>query len=115
LFKIRYRVATNSSIYSTIEWGSREKEQDIGRDGQLYVAGYYLQSYGLKLSTVNIKLMIYFLINHSRESLHMSLGVGRNQKSVTSEFSISVHGLGSLLIRGKIWNLRVRSVFFLDI
>jgi hypothetical protein len=45
----------------------------------------------------------------------MRLGSGRNHKSLTSEFLVPMHGLGSLPIDGKLWKLRVRSVFLLDI
>jgi len=37
LFRIKYRFATHNFIYSTVEWGSGDKEQDIKRDDQLYV------------------------------------------------------------------------------
>jgi hypothetical protein len=58
---------------------------------------------------------IDFLINQSRESLHMRVGAGRNQKSLTLKFLVPVYGIGSLPTGGKLWKIRVRSVFLLDI
>jgi hypothetical protein len=45
----------------------------------------------------------------------MRLEAERNWKLLTSEFLVPVHGIRSLPICKKIWKLRVRSVFLLDI
>jgi hypothetical protein len=39
----------------------------------------------------------------------------RKKPEVTSEFSVPVHGLGSLPIGGKLRKLKIRSVLLLDI